>query len=179
MKTLQTSLALVLASTFAAGAAHGQTPLTREQVKAEYQAAVRAGDILAPGDSGLKLNEIYPDRYPKAAEERKTRAQVVAEYQAAVRSGDIVRSGDLGLKENELDPQRYPANAVAAGETREQVREEYAEAVRTGDILAPGDSGLKMNEAFPQRYAKARANGVAPRTLAAAMPASGAATAAQ
>ncbi len=179
MKVLQSSLALVLASTFAVGAAHGQTPLTREQVKAEYREAVRTGDILAPGDSGLKLNEMTPDRYPKAAAVGKTRAQVVAEFEAAVRSGDIVRSGDLGMKENELDPRRYPANAVATGKTREQVREEYAEAVRTGDVLAPGDSGLKMNEEFPQRYAKVRANDVAPRTLAAATPASGAVTATQ
>jgi Domain of unknown function (DUF4148) len=179
MKALQSSLALVLASAFAVGAAHGQTPLTREQVKAEYRDAVRTGDILAPGDSGLKLNEMYPDRYPKAASAGKTRAQVVAEFEAAVRSGDIIRSGDLGLKENELDPQRYPANAVVAGKTREQVREEYAEAVRTGDILEPGDSGLKMNEAFPQRYAKVRALDAAPRSLAAAMPASGVAAAMQ
>jgi hypothetical protein len=179
MKALQSSLALVLASTFAVGAAHAQTPLTREQVKAEYQDAVRTGDILAPGDSGLKLNEMYPDRYPKAVAAGKTRAQVVAEFEAAVRSGDIIRDGDLGLKENERYPQRYPANPVAAGKTREQVREEYAEAVRTGDILAPGDSGLKMNEEFPQRYAKVRANDAAPRSLAAATPASGAPNAIQ
>ena len=173
MKALQSSFALVLASAFAVGAAHGQTPLTREQVKAEYQDAVRTGDILAPGDSGLKLNEMTPDRYPKAAAAGKTRAQVVAEFEAAVRSGDIVRSGDLGMKENELAPQRYPANPVAAGATREQVREEYAEAVRTGDVLEPGDSGLKMNEEFPQRYAKVRANHAASRSLAAATPAAG------
>ena len=179
MKSLQTSIALLLASTFAVGAAHAQAPLTREQVKAEYQDAVRTGDILAPGDSGLKLNEMYPDRYPKTAAAGKTRAQVVAEYQAAVRSGDIIRTGDLGLKENELNPQRYPGNAVLAGKTREQVREEYAEAVRTGDVLEPGDSGLKMNEAFPQRYAKVRANDAARRSLAAAMPASGATIALQ
>ena len=176
MKSLQTSIALILASTFAVGAAQGQTPLTREQVQAEYRDAVRTGDILAPGDSGLKLNEMYPNRYPKPATLGKTRAQVVAELQAAVRSGDIIRTGDSGLRENELDPRRYPAETPVAGKTREQVREEYAEAVRTGDVLVPGDSGLKMNEAYPQRYAKARAND-AQRSLAAATPASGAGTA--
>ena len=178
MTSLQTSIALVLASTFAVGAAHGQAPLTREQVQAEYRDAVRTGDILAPGDSGLKLNEMYPDRYPRPAAASKTRAQVVAELEAAVRSGDIIRSGDSGLKENELNPRRYPAGTPAAGKTREQVREEYAEAVRTGDVLMPGDSGLKMNEAFPQRYAKARAN-EAQRSLAAATPASSVGTATQ
>ena len=179
MNKLQTSIALVLASTFAVGAAQAQTPLTREQVKAEYREAVRTGDLLAPGDSGLKLNEMNPDRYPKPAADGKTRAQVVAEFQAAVRSGDIIRSGDLGLKENEMAPQRYPAAPVVAGETRAQVRAEYAEAVRTGDILEPGDSGLKMNEAFPQRYAKVRANDAAHRTVAAATPATGAVTVTQ
>ena len=172
MKALQTSLALVLASTFAMGAAHAQSPLTREQVKAEYDEAVRTGDILAPGDSGMKLNEMYPNRYPKAVVGGKTRAQVVAEYEAAVRSGDILAPGDSGMKENERYPQRYPAAQVVAGKTREQVRAEYDEAVRTGDILAPGDGGLKLNEEFPQRYAKVRAEDSARRALAAATPAS-------
>lgn len=172
MKAFQTSLALVLASTFAIGAAHAQSPLTREQVKAEYDEAVRTGDILAPGDSGMKLNEMYPNRYPKVTAFGKTRAQVLAEYGAAVRSGDIVANGETGMKDNERYPQRYPAMPVVAGKTREQVRAEYDEAVRTGDILAPGDQGLKLNEEFPQRYAKVRAEDSARRAMAAATPAS-------
>jgi hypothetical protein len=172
MKALQSSLAIVLASTLAIGFAHAQAPLTRAQVTAEYEDAVRTGDILAPGDSGMKLNELYPDRYPKTVVAGKTRAQVVAELDAAVRSGDIVASGELGMKENELAPQRYPARPVVPAKTRQQVREEYDAAVRSGDILAPGDSGLKLNEAFPQRYARVRAQDAAGRTLAAATPSS-------
>lgn len=139
--------------------AHEQAPLTRAEVVAQYEEAVRTGDILAPGDSGMKLNELYPDRYPKAAAAGATRAQVVAELQAAIRSGDILADGDSGLKENELHPERYPAPIAlaAAGKTRAQVRAETLEAIRTGDILAAGDSGLKRNELAPQLYAKARA----------------------
>jgi hypothetical protein len=39
---------------------------TREQVRAEYDEAVRTGDIDAPGDVGLKMYELYPQRYAKA-----------------------------------------------------------------------------------------------------------------
>jgi hypothetical protein len=39
---------------------------TREQVKAELAEAQRTGDIIADGESGKKLNELYPSRYPKA-----------------------------------------------------------------------------------------------------------------
>ena len=136
--------------------AHEQAPLTRADVVAQYEEAVRTGDILAPGDSGMKLNELYPDRYPKAAATGATRAQVVAELQAAIRSGDILADGDSGLKENELHPQRYSTAAApaATGKTREQVRAETLEAIRTGDILAAGDSGIKLNERYPQRYAR-------------------------
>ena len=153
--------------------AHEQAPLMRAEVVVQYEEAVRTGDILAPGDSGMKLNELYPDRYPKAATAGATRAQVVAELQAAIRSGDVLADGDSGLKENELHPLRYPASATpaAAGKTREQVRAETLEAIRTGDILAAGDSGLKRNELAPQLYAKARAQEATPhRALAAVSP---------
>ena len=39
---------------------------TREQVRAELAEAIRTGDVIANGDSGLKLNELYPSRYAKA-----------------------------------------------------------------------------------------------------------------
>jgi len=151
------SLAVITLAALAAHTrAHAQAPLTRAEVVAQYEEAVRSGDILAPGDSGLKLNELYPDRYPKpAAAPALTRAQVVAELQAAVRSGDVLAPGDSGMKMNELHPQRYPAATAVAGKTREQVRAETLEAIRSGDMPAAGDSGLKMNELYPRRYAKA------------------------
>lgn len=155
-------LASLFVTAIAALATHthacAQAPLTRADVVAQYEEAVRTGDVLAPGDSGMKLNELYPNRYPKATTAAPlTRVQVVAELQAATRSGDVVAPGESGMKMNELYPQRYPAPTAVAGKTRDEVRAETLEAIRTGDILAAGDSGLKLNEAYPQRYAKALA----------------------
>ena len=39
-------------------------PKTREQVKAELAEAIRTGDVVADGESGKKLKELYPSRYP-------------------------------------------------------------------------------------------------------------------
>ena len=174
MNTVRNTLAGLLAATSLAAAAHAQAPLTRAQVIAEFEQAQRTGDLLAPGDSGMKRNELHPERYPKAAAApAKTRDQVVAELKAATRSGDVLAPGDSGLRLNELHPERYAASVVTTvGKTREQVRAEMLEAIRTGDILASGDSGLKLNELYPQRYAAARAGaGAARREIAATNPA--------
>ena len=156
MNNVRTPVAFLLATAFALAGAHAHEPVTRAQVVAEYQEAVRTGDLLAPGDSGMKLHELYPDRYPRTASAlAKTREQVVAELQAAIRGGDVLAAGDTGMKENERQPERYPAAIASAGKTREQVRAETLEAIRTGDMPAGGDSGLKLKELFPQRYAQA------------------------
>jgi hypothetical protein len=172
MNIIRNPLAALLATAFATFAAQAHTPLTRADVVAQYEEAVRTGDVLAPGDSGLKLNEMYPNRYPQATPAPGlTRAQVVEELRAAVRSGDILADGDSGMKANELYPRRYPAStAIAAGgKTRAEVRAETLEAIRTGDILAAGDSGLKRNELEPLRYAKVR-EADAHRAMAEASP---------
>jgi ribosomal protein L30E len=136
-------------------AAQAQSEKTREQVKAELAEAIRTGDVLANGESGLKLNELYPQRYPHVlAAVGATRAQVKAELAEAIRTGDMIATGETGMKLNEAFPQRYPTVAVAAGKTREQVKAELAEAIRTGDMVAAGESGLKLNQLYPQRYAK-------------------------
>ena len=36
---------------------------SREQVKAELAEALRTGNIMADGETGLKLNQLYPQRY--------------------------------------------------------------------------------------------------------------------
>ena len=43
-----------------------QSEKTREQVKSEFAEALRAGDVLASGESGLNRNEPYPQRYAHA-----------------------------------------------------------------------------------------------------------------
>jgi hypothetical protein len=137
---------------------HAEAPKTREQVKAELKEAVRTGDVYAGGDSGLRLNELYPQRYPRIVpESAKTRAEVQAELAAAMREGTIVPAGEGGMSLRNLFPQRYPAVAVAPGRTREQVVAETREAIRNGDMYAAGEGVMKLNEEFPGRYARQRA----------------------
>lgn len=125
-------LPVILAAT--AGAAMAQNgPLTRAEVKAELAEALRTGDLLADSETGLKLNELYPSRYPaKPAQAGKTRAQVQAELAEAVRTGDLVASVETGLKLNELHPSKYPAKPSQPGKTRAQVLAELGEAQRLG-----------------------------------------------
>jgi hypothetical protein len=153
MPTSRTTLTLlVLAATLGAGA-HAQVGTTREQVKAELAEAIRTGNVLANGESGLTLRELFPQRYPATPTAGATRAQVIAELKEAQRTGDIIAPGDSGLRLNELYPQAYPPKAVAAGKTRAEVQAELREALRTGNVLAGGDSGLLLKELNPQRYA--------------------------
>ena len=129
------ALAFATLTTGHAIAADTSAPLTRAQVQAELAEAVRSGDIFVGGESTLKMNELFPSRYPaKAVVQGKTRAQVQAELAEAVRTGDIVVSGASSLKMNELFPGRYPAKATVQGKTRAQVQAELAEARNTGKL---------------------------------------------
>ncbi len=86
----------------ATGVASG---LTRDQVKAELAEAIRTGNIVANGESGLKLNELYPSLYPtKPQQASLTREQVKAELSAALKSGDYFLNGENGGKCNEVHP---------------------------------------------------------------------------
>lgn len=146
-------VAVMLLTAFSA--VDAQEGKTRDQVRAELAAAQRDGDLLAPGDSGLTLRELYPSRYPaRQAAAVKTRAEVVDELQEARRNGDIV-VGDTGLTQYEINPRNFPVRAVAQGKTREQVRAELAEAIRSGDIVANGETGKTLRQLYPQRYAPA------------------------
>jgi hypothetical protein len=153
-RTLLSALTLAVAA-LSAGQALADEPvgLTRAQVMAELADARASGDLIGNGETGMKLNELFPGRYAKkVTEPGKTRDEVVSELAQARRSGDLLADGDTGLKLNEQFPGRYPAQAVVASKTREQVRQELAEARRTGDIVASGESGLKLNELYPNRY---------------------------
>ena len=157
MKLAHRAAPLFLLAAIAA-TAHAEAPKTREQVQAELREAIRTGDVLAGGDSGLKMNELYPQRYPRVvAVETKTRAQVQAELAEAIRSGTMVAAGEGGMSLRDEFPQRYPAVAVAPGRTREEVVAETREAIRSGDMYAAGEGAMKLNEERPQRYARQRA----------------------
>ena len=85
---------------------------TRDQVRAELEQAVRAGDMLAAGESGSKLNELQPDLYPaKVAQAGKTREQVKEELAQAIHTGDLMAAGEDGRKLNEIFPGQYHPHA--------------------------------------------------------------------
>lgn len=102
--------------------------LSREQVQAELQQAIRNGSLVAGGDSGQTLKQLSPNRYTEAAVRQqavetaqgKTRAQVKAELAEALRTGDIVAGGESGQKLNELFPGRYTdhVSPVLAGQPK-------------------------------------------------------------
>lgn len=131
---LSTSILLPLILAGTAGTAMAQNaPLTRAEVKAELAEAVRTGNILADGETGLKLNQVNPSRYPaKPGQLGKTRAQVQAELADAIRTGDLVADAETGLRFNEINPSNYPAKPGVPGKSRAQVLAELGEAQRLG-----------------------------------------------
>jgi Domain of unknown function (DUF4148) len=156
MKFTRTLGSLLLLAAFGT---HANAQLTREQVNAELAQAIRNGDMPVGGESDLKLNQFYPDRYPaRPAAVGKTREQVRAELAEAIRTGNVLADGESGRMRNEIDPDRYPGTPTYVAKTREQVRAELAEAIRTGDMPVGGESGLVLYEMYPQRYAAARAS---------------------
>lgn len=148
------SLALVALSASTAFAATPDQPITRAQVHAELQQAQRTGDLLAPGESGLQLHQLFPGPYLQKAvsADQKTRAQVQQELQQARQSGELLATGESGLKNNELFPSQYARDSHTAHKTRAQVLEELQAAQRKGNVLASGESGLPLNALYPERY---------------------------
>lgn len=135
-RTHTCAVALAFTAMFAgqAMAATTDAPVTREQVKAELAEAIRTGNV-SYGESGLKLNEQFPQRYPAQHVASKSREQVKAELAEAVRTGNIV-SGESSLKLNEQFPGSYPGQHEVASKSREQVQTELANAIRSGQIYA-------------------------------------------
>jgi len=132
LSALSLSLAALVAGN--AFAADASAPKTREQVRAELVQAQSTGNILAQGNSGKLLNELYPNSYPaKAVAQSKTRDQVLAELVEAQHTGNILAQGNSGKLLNELYPSQYPAKAVTQGLTRAQVVAELEQAQRSGD----------------------------------------------
>ncbi len=157
MNITRTTVALLLLAALGVSA-QAQSAKTRQQVKAETAEAIRTGNMVASGESGLKLNELYPQRYAAHSTPASlTRADVKAALADAIRTGDIVAAGEGAQKLNQQSPQRYPSVAVASGKTRQEVKAETLEAIRNGDIIAVGERGLKLNEAYPKRYDKTHA----------------------
>ncbi|NIC42849.1 DUF4148 domain-containing protein [Aquabacterium sp. A08] len=123
-RTAYSALALTVAALLTGPALAQDAPVgkTRAQVKAELAEAVRTGNVMADGETGRLMNEVYPDRYPLAAATAKP-AQTLAVVAPAT-----------------------------GGKTRAQVKAELAEAVRTGNVMADSESGRLLKDVYPDRY---------------------------
>lgn len=142
------SMVAVAAMICAAAQVHAGT--TRAQVEAELAEAIRTGNMMANGESGLTMRELYPGSYPApaaAAAIPVSRGQVKAELQDARSQGTTAIISEGGMTSGDESPK------MAMGKTRAQVRAELAEAIRTGNMIANGESGLMLNQVNPDRYA--------------------------
>ena len=153
MNTFKKPMPLALLLAFAATAHAEPAGITREQVRAELREAVRTGDVVAPGDSGLKLNELYPERYGKrVVRSDVTRADTKREFTVARRSGELIPAGEGADPLHTQFPQRYPALAVASSKTRAEVKAEALAAIRNGEVFAAGEGDLTLAARHPQHY---------------------------
>jgi hypothetical protein len=155
MKT-RLSLIAVALSTFVAGHAMAADPVvskTRAEVRAELIEAQRTGNIVANGETGMLLKDLYPSQYPsQATVQAKSRDDVRAELIEAQRTGKILAHGETGMLLKDLYPSQYPSQATVQAKSRDDVRAELIEAQRTGNILANGDSGMLLKDLYPSQY---------------------------
>ena len=89
------------------------TPLTREDVKAQFLAAQKNGDLIV-GQNNETARELDPRLYPAQpdATPSKSRQQVRDEFIAAQKAGDLI-IGENGETARELNPKAYPASNAA------------------------------------------------------------------
>ncbi len=140
LSSLGQALALALAtlSTGHTLATDSGMPKTRAEVLMELEKAQRTGDIPANDESGLKLNEEFPERYPqKAKGPILTREQVRQDLIEAQQMGEIPANDESGLQLHELYPSRYPQQENGPRLSREQVNRELDRARKAGEIPMP------------------------------------------
>lgn len=82
----------------------------------ELADAIRTGDIMANDESGLRVNEEFPQRFPaRIVAAGKSRAEVKAELAEAIRTGDMLANDESGLRLNEELPRHYAKARSAQG----------------------------------------------------------------
>jgi hypothetical protein len=128
--------ALVLAAIAGVSSAQG---LSRAEVQAQLQEAIRNGDMLAPGQSGLTERQIDPADYPAqpAAAPGKTRAEVQQELAQAIRDGDMVQNGEMGVTAYQMTPDYYAAQRAADGESTSLAHHRATDMAQTVGSVAP------------------------------------------
>ena len=154
MFPIRESCAACLLSVALASTASAQVSKTREQVRAEFEAARQSGDLLGSGEGGLTLRELHPQTYPRAHLPVISRSKVRTELAEAQANGETLAAGESGLRLNEVNPRSYPAAAVVASKSRAEVEAEVREAVRNGGLLANGEAAIPLNQLHPQAYAR-------------------------
>ncbi len=140
LSTVGSAMMLTLATLSGAPtlAADSGMPKTRAEVRQELEEAKRTGDIPANDESGLKLNEEFPQRYPpKAKGPSLTREQVRQELMEAQRTGEIPANDESNLQLHELYPSRYPQQDNGPRLSREEVKRELDRARKAGEIPMP------------------------------------------
>lgn len=97
------SAAIFTIATLGAGSAFAEGPTefpadsfkstkTRAQVQAELAEAVRVGDIVVDGQTGLTAYQLNPSAFPeRAMATGKTRAEVLGELDKARKDGSLAR----------------------------------------------------------------------------------------
>lgn len=89
-------------------AAKLNTQLSHEAVQAELRDAQRTGKIVANGEAGIPVNEVFAGRYPaQVAQHGMSREAVRADLREALRTGETIANGETGMKLNEVFPGRY------------------------------------------------------------------------
>jgi hypothetical protein len=117
-----------------------RTPLTREQVQAEFVRAQRAGELLAPGESAVAQ---------KPAEVTASTASTIevrGTLPRDARRGTLMAAGERGQLIDE------GGGWVGAFKERLQVVAEFFEALRTGNVLVAGELGATKRELAPLAY---------------------------
>ena len=129
---------LLLAAAMATGS-HAQTARTRAEVKAELAEAIRTGNMIGSGESGLTQRELNPQRYRVTAGSASTltRAKVTGEFQQARAAGELVGVGESGLPLNENAAGPLPAKGSGR---RQDPRGSAGRAARTEPISNTGSA---------------------------------------
>jgi len=103
MKKSIISAALFTLATLAAGSAFAEGPIefpadnfkstkTRVQVQAELAEAMRTGDIIVDGQTGMTAYQLNPSAFPeRSMATGKTRAEVLSELEKARKDGSLAR----------------------------------------------------------------------------------------
>jgi len=90
-------------------------PRTRADVRAEFDAARRDGELLAAGEAGPTPQAHDATRAPQATLAGKTRAQVRAELAEAQRNGELLAAGEAAFTPRAPSAAPARVQSVVAG----------------------------------------------------------------